>query len=169
MLDEEKLLKVLRKTQEMKLRTHGILCETDFSPEMAGKAFKELLDLVVHTPSSSYIELKKYRQYVPVMLWEQVNFHNEMNNVIEYCKRMETDCKDGEKYNKRWGKVEDEWLIDAVCHDVPILKIAVALGRTPSAVQTRITHLVGVNRLSQQVAGKFIGMANGEEFQANLV
>lgn len=167
MLDTEKLKRVLKK--KMALRKDGILCQSDFSPENAGKAFKELLDVTVHTPLSSYIELKKYRQYVPVLLVEIAEHTNEMLNMIEYYKRIDTDCKESGKYHKRWTKNEDEWLIEAVCHDEKLFKIAAALGRTPSAVQTRITYLVGVKRLSQQVAGKFIGTANGEEFKAALV
>jgi hypothetical protein len=127
------------------------------------------LNTVFKQPVNSYIELTNYRKYVPMILFQMSELIDEIDTVKEYCEREKTDGKSSGKYHKKWSKEEDEWLIEAVCDDVSLMRIAIALGRTVSAVQGRITYLVGVKRLSQQVAGKFIGTANGAEFEADLV
>ena len=161
--------KLRRKLAELSYRQQGILVQSDFSPEGLGVAFKELLNMTFKRPSNSYIELTKYRKYVPCILYEMSNLMDDISSVREYAKREEANGKADNKHNKRWSNVEDEWLIDAVCNDEPLTRIAIALGRTPAAIQTRISYLVGVKRLSQQVEGKFIGTANGSEFEADLV
>ena len=139
-----------------------------FSDEERAKAFKELFDIVVkHDSISSYIELKKYRQYVPILVAESF-FDTEMAYKFSEENSRITTGKSN-RSNKHWTEEEDNELIELVCADNSLFTIAVALGRSPASIANRLTKLVGLKRISQQVAGKFIGMANGEEFKANLV
>lgn len=131
------------------------------------KAYRELINLVIEPNQSSYIELKKYRLYVPVLLANIIRHVNENLDLEEENTRIRTGKS--KRSNKHWTNDEDELLIDLVCSDVSMFEIAITLGRTVPSISNRLTKLVGLNRISQQVAGKFIGTANGEEFKANLV
>ena len=65
--------------------------------------------------------------------------------------------------NKRWTDEEDEMLIEMACDDeVSMIDLALFFGRSPGAIQTRITNLVGVGRISQEISGRFVGSINGE-------
>lgn len=135
--------------------------------EKWGKAFQAVLNNIKNRPSSSYKELNVFRKNVPILLYAFMAMEEETRNVALYALRMETDCED--KSHKRWSKEEDELLIEWVCSDVSITKISLSLGRTVPAIKTRLTYLVGIKRLSQKVAGKFIGEINGKQSEANLV
>lgn len=77
--------------------------------------------------------------------------------------------KTGERANKRWDEKEDEDLINLICdHDASIIEISSILGRSPTAIQNRVSHLVGIKRVSQEVAGKFIGTLNGANIEGNI-
>lgn len=68
----------------------------------------------------------------------------------------------GDRGRKRWTYEEDEALIDmAARDDVNIIDLSREFGRTPSAIKTRISHLVGIERITTEVAGRFIGNLNG--------
>lgn len=76
----------------------------------------------------------------------------------------------GERGRKRWSQEEDELLIEmAARSDVTIIELSREFGRTPGAIQSRITHLVGINRLSKEVAGRFVGSLNGEHVEGDIV
>ena len=125
---------------------------------------REMVEKAIETvslkPKGSYDELMAYRNNVPILIaWIRM--------IEQYAIRFTEHPNN----NKRWTKEEDEFLIESICEEDPVSLpiLASGMGRSETAVQTRISYLVGVKRLSQQVAGKFIGMANGEEFKANLV
>lgn len=75
----------------------------------------------------------------------------------------------GERGGKRWSQEEDEMLIEmAARDDYTIIKLARAFGRTPGAIQSRISMLVGINKISAKVAGRFIGTLNGEHVEGDI-
>ena len=146
---------------------------SEISEDEIEKAFDELFLITLNKASnrkqqSSYIEMKKYEKYVPILLYGYCHCctYREVEN--EFMDRL---CSGkSERANKRWTNEEDNYLIDVVCAGVISLQeLSLKMGRTPSAIYTRITHLVGVKRLSQKVAGKFIGEINGEQTEADLV
>lgn len=73
-----------------------------------------------------------------------------------------------ENTNRQWTSEEDEELIECVCEDMPEVFLAAKFKRTPGSIKTRVSTLVGRKRISQKVAGKFIGEINGEKSEAKL-
>lgn len=77
--------------------------------------------------------------------------------------------KTGERSNRRWSEKEDEALIDMICQEnTSILEISLIFGRSPAAIKSRVSQLVGVKRLSQEVVGKFIGTLNGANIEGSI-
>lgn len=112
-------------------------------------------------PKSIIVELNIYRKYAPILieyLLEITKINKAAINENERVfKKTDTNSR------KRWTDVEDNLLIEAVCSEgATPARISAQFGRTPSAINSRITYLVGVKRLSQKIAGKFIGEINGE-------
>lgn len=64
---------------------------------------------------------------------------------------------------KRWREEDDETLIDLVCEGKSDVFIANCLGRSVSACKSRVSYLVGIEKMSEKTAGYFIGMLSGEE------
>ena len=111
-------------------------------------------------------ELKVYRKYVPEVIKSICRVSELNREAIIRLERYETDGM--KKRYKRWTKEEDEELINLVCDDsFSMLEISTMLGRTVPSIKTRVSKLVGLKRLSQEVAGRFIGMINGNH--ANCV
>lgn len=111
-------------------------------------------------------ELMSYRENVPVL----INYICDLMKTLHGYKFMSIwNTTPDVNNHKRWSKSDENLLIDLVCKGDSIRTIATIFHRSPSAIQTKITSLVGVKRLSQQVAGKFIGTANGADFNAELV
>ena len=75
----------------------------------------------------------------------------------------------GERGRKRWTQQDDELLIEmAAQEDVTIIDLSKQFGRTPGAIQSRISRLVGIKKLSAEIAGRFIGTLNGEFVEGNI-
>lgn len=70
--------------------------------------------------------------------------------------------------NKRWSELEESLLIELVCSGATMTDIAVQFGRTPQAISTKVSQLVGVSKLSEEIAGHFIGTLNGAEINGNI-
>lgn len=85
--------------------------------------------------------------------------NDEMDNFVASCPH---------RSGTRWSKEEDEILIDMVCKDMSVAHAATVLGRTPAAVSSRITELVGVKRLAQDVNGRFVGKIEGLEVEGHI-
>lgn len=79
------------------------------------------------------------------------------------------DDQVGERSRKRWTEEEDNLLIEmAVADGTTTVELARVFGRTPGAIQSRITYLVGIERLSSKVAGRFIGTIDGEQAEVEI-
>ena len=116
---------------------------------------------------SSYLELKKYQEYVPVVLFWALDSFKSIEQMSKMLDRF--NSRENERSNKRWTKEEDEELIERICNEeYDLNQIAITLGRSQNAIQTRLSYLVGVKRLSQKVAGKFIGEINGKQTEADV-
>lgn len=70
--------------------------------------------------------------------------------------------------NKKWSKDSDSALIEALCNDTSISTLATAFHRSPSAIATRVSKLVGVTQKEKKVNGKFVGDIDGEHKEAIL-
>ena len=71
--------------------------------------------------------------------------------------------------HKPWSAEEDNELIECICNDMPEVFLAAKFKRSPNAIKTRVSTLVGKKRISQKVAGKFIGKVNGKQTVADLL
>ena len=112
-------------------------------------------------------DLILYRKYVPKL----IQICQQQQEIIDgYTKTFDRYITDSEKHkNKRWSKDEDEVLIELVCdNDTSLLEISTTLGRTPGAIKTRLSNLVGTKRISQKVAGRFIGTVNGDRSDCEI-
>lgn len=132
------------------------------------EAVSKLGELQRHRPKSIVVELQLYRKYVPLLvkcLAETIALKEAMKE--------ENDRfygKSAGNSNKRWTKEEDELLIEeAAKEDATINEISITFGRTPSAIAGRITYLVGRKRISQAVAGRFVGFIDGEKKESEIV
>lgn len=130
------------------------------------KAITALIQLKVEKPNISK-ELLTYRKYVPILLKhaEQLDgFNRRLSKTFE---RMESDSE--EKKYQRWTPAEDEKLIELVCNPKwSMLEISTTMGRSVPAIKSRVTKLVGLKRISQEVAGKFIGTVDGNKIEGTI-
>lgn len=118
-------------------------------------------------PKSIVVELQTYRKHVPTLLQGLINYSKWINVLTQQNARLSEI--DYEKSNKRWTPDEDNKLIEIICGEREnIHTISAMFGRSPSAIKSRITYLVGVKRLSQSVVGKFIGTINDEEVEGEI-
>lgn len=125
----------------------------------AQRAISELIKLSHEKPNVSK-ELLTYRKYVPVLL-RYCEFLDKFSNVtVKTMQRIESDCE--ERKYERWTEEEDAALIELICSDRTIIEVSAALGRTVASIKTRVSKLVGIRRISQDVAGRFVGTADGQ-------
>ena len=140
--------------------------EESVSRDEAARAIYALYDVTLN-PKPLMQAYRIYKKYVPVLLAHNANI-NDFDQMLER-QITQLDKTTGARSNKRWTKDEDEWLIEEACKDkVSIFDISTTLGRTPSSIQARITKLVGLHRISEEIAGRFIGSIDGAEVEGNI-
>lgn len=71
-------------------------------------------------------------------------------------------------HRKKWTAEEEEALITRAAEGDSIDVMAKQFGRTSQAIATKISDLVGVGRISQKVAGRFVGVINGIEHECEI-
>lgn len=130
-------------------------------------AIQQLAKVSCERPKNILAELNIYRKYVHIL----VNAYIELSDGLKKATMQIDRCTevDYDRGNKRWTNEEDETLINLVCEGkTNIHKISTILGRSPGAIQTHISYLVGRKRITQEVAGKFIGFINGITAEAEI-
>lgn len=150
-------------------RNHGVLMwnrdEVEYTKEQFEEAMLKLCKLRTNRPKLA-VELATYRKYVPVLM-KKCDLISEMNSSLKkQIDRYGTDSE--EKKHKRWSEEEDLLLIEMACSDMSLLEVSTTMGRTPSSIKTRLSKLVGVKRISSEIAGRFIGTVNGEQTEGVL-
>ena len=112
-------------------------------------------------------ELMTYRKYVPVLLKYILQEEDCIKMLNRHIERMMNDSE--EKKYQRWTPEEEETLIDMICSGkYSMIELSTTLGRTVPAIKTKVSNLVGIKRLSQEVAGKFIGKIDGASVEGNI-
>lgn len=137
----------------------GIQNKPSFEPVI------EAVERICSNHRGNINELIVYRENVPTLI-QFIADIAKYNFGLEFVNGLAT--MPNVNKNRRWSKTDDELLIDLVCNDMEIKNISSVFHRSPTAIAARISHLVGVKRLSQKVAGKFIGTADGEEAEFQL-
>ena len=118
-------------------------------------------DAMAGKPSNPLKRLRLVEQTIPTMLHIISNMEHYANLTKNLL--VSTWENQGKMANKRWTQADDEQLIEYVASgDFSMGAIASMFGRTPSAISARVTKLVGVGKISQEIAGRFIGTLNGE-------
>lgn len=106
-------------------------------------------------------QLRLFKKYVPKLLSLYLATHEVLCASVKNEERLYDST--AERSRKRWDKDEDDLLVELASRgEMSMTELAVTMGRTPGAIQTRLSQLVGIGRISQSVAGKFIGTLNGE-------
>lgn len=155
---------------DIKPLDHDVLLFTKYqiadAPQYINAA-QQMAKLTRERPKSLIEEVRLYRKYVPLLL-EHILLLSDVNKAAtKECTRVyeKTDVKS----NKRWSKEEDELLIEAVCDDnTTMAQLSAIFGRTPGAINSHLTKLVGLKRLSQKVVGKFIGEVDGQTVNTSI-
>ena len=131
------------------------------------EAVQQLAKVSTERPKSIIVELNIYRKFLPILLKA---YFVMSEGTDKACKQVERCTNiDYDRANKRWSKEEDEELINIVCDGKEnIHQISTIFGRSPGAIKTHISELVGRKRLSQEVAGRFIGIIDGIEANAEI-
>lgn len=150
-------------------RAYGVI-QFDVS-EMAhrkdiNKAYLELMRNIDQRPALSK-EIATFRKYVPTILKAMKDMQHLNNGYQATLDRYEGKSK--ARQNKRWTPEEDMVLIDAVCDESStILELSTMMGRSPSSIKTRVSQLVGLKRLSQEIAGRFTGQLDGVSVEGEI-
>lgn len=128
---------------------------------------REIFELIHAPKGSPFNQLQKWKKLGAWML-EYCQHQNRMVQMSqEQIARFGQESKGNN--NKRWTDEEDELLVDWACKDdVSLLEMSTVFGRTPTAIKSRLTHLVGIRKLSQEIAGRFIGDLDGVRIEGNL-
>lgn len=131
----------------------------DRAKEKVLEALRVLVPMMQQRPKLAK-ELGAYRRYVPALI-EYIDYQNKINN--GYTRTFDRyESASAERNYARWTEKEDELLIELVCSDSSLLSVSTTMGRSPSSIKTRVSKLVGLKRISQEIAGKFIGTIDGE-------
>ena len=129
-------------------------------------ALMKLSDLVSQPPKNKFKELQQYRSLAKAVIEYQFVYQDFVNACTEEVDRVLSGTSD--RSRKRWTDDEDTALIEMAAEDHTATEIAIMLGRSPGAIQTRLSYLVGVNRVSSQIAGRFIGWLDGEQVEGDI-
>lgn len=124
------------------------------------------LQYIHHTYKNVYVAMQKQRKCADEAV-QCLMYYREFNHYL--CELVERLASDSEKNRyKRWNDIQDEALIEMVCQGDNIYTISTTLGRSPSAIKTRLSKLVGISRISEEIAGTFIGTLNGTNVEGNI-
>lgn len=131
------------------------------------RVYNEAKDLIERPKGNPYQQLLQYKKVLPKLIkmlesdiedWEMEHRQVERFSEVTY-----------DNSNKRWNKEEDEMLINAVCDgNSSLYEISTRFGRSPSSISTRISYLVGIKRLTTEVAGRFTGTLDGENVSGEI-
>lgn len=151
---------------------HVLLSRRDEVFEMynnigVGKILADIYMSIVEPPKGAFKQISLYRALLKraglhIMVLQECN-----ESFMKEIDRMGAGI--GDQGRKRWTQEEDELLIEAATDGTKtIIDLSKEFGRTPSAIQNRITKLVGIKRLTADVAGRFIGTINGEFVEGDI-
>lgn len=133
----------------------------------SAKFWTEVQVLIDHPKMNAYTQLAKWRS-----LGKQMVAHcKEMEDIaMSYQRQIDRiNSLSFERNGERWSDDEDGQLVELVCNgNIPMVELCTIFGRSPGAIQTRLSYLVGVKKVSSEIAGKFIGTLNGAKIEGNI-
>lgn len=106
-------------------------------------------------------QIRIFKKYVPKLIGLYKSCHEALCASAKNEARLYDST--AERSGKRWQSDEDELLVELASRDeMSMTEMSVTMGRTPGAIQSRLSQLVGIGKVSQSVAGRFIGTIDGE-------
>ena len=126
----------------------------------------KLYELCTVPKGSAFHQLQQFRKLVPDLIKAYRELFEMLNASVEQIDRVNANSEINK--NRRWSEKEENLLIELVVSDTPVLEISTIMGRSASAITSKVSKLVGMERISQKVAGKFFGTINGEEISGEI-
>lgn len=147
-------------------REDGILAlnKNELNNETGAELARQLLQLLEEPKGSAFHQLQAWKKLGKKLY----RFMKNQDDLIQLQKKESQRIFESttEKKYKRWTPEEEKTLIDMVTQpDMTLVKLATMFGRTPSAIQAKLTNLVGLKRVDRKIAGKFVGNLNGEHVE----
>lgn len=142
--------------------------ERNIGTDAQVKRFHEEVNRLLSNPKESpFIQLQKWRK-LGMQMYKILKSNTECTKMSERQYNELTKAV-GSNANKRWSEDDDELLINLVCdNNMTLLEIASVFGRSVSSIQSRVSYLVGIRRLSSEIAGNFMGTLNGTNIEGNI-
>lgn len=136
------------------------------SEEELAKTIKTVKLLLTQPKGTNVVQLMQWRKIGSKML----KVFKLQSATINASKEMVDRVSDKTcaNHRKKWTDIEDEQLINAVCDETSIIEVACLFGRSPSAIKSRVSYLVGIKRITSDVAGRFVGTINGDKVEGNI-
>lgn len=149
----------------------NLFCAKDFEELYAKVQPTEIIGLAIKAletrPKNAFAYILELQDLVRKLSQQVLMQQEVLEKALSELHRM--DDQVGERSRKRWTEQEDNLLIEAAAKDnATTVELARIFGRTPSAIQSRISYLVGIERLSSKVAGRFIGTIDGEQAEVEI-
>lgn len=115
-----------------------------------------------------HTQLRNYRRWTTQLLnvyWKQVDMINQMGQMLNQLRGEGATLQ-----RKRWTADEDDLLVEAATQtETPdVLDLAVTFHRSPAAIASRLTYLVGKRKLSQAVVGHITGYLDGDPVEGHF-
>lgn len=127
----------------------------------------DIYAIITHPPKSAHAKIIAYQELLRRAAVRILALEDLKDTMLLEIERHESNV--GERSRKRWTPEDDELLIETASQDdATIFGMAKQFGRTPGAIQSRISYLVGIKRVSEEIAGRFIGTLNGEFVEGDI-
>ena len=105
--------------------------------------------------------LRGYRKWSEVLIGHVLALSQLVDDLIAEQEHLTTGK--GDQSGRRWTDEQDAALVEMACEpDASMIKIALTMCRTPGAVASRLSYLVGVSKVSRHVVGRITGFLDGE-------
>ena len=130
----------------------------------APEAIEKLSELCHQPKGNAFSQLQQFRKMVPIIL----NYIIWQKKIIDRYTKIydQMVAKMSAKHRKKWTPEEDELLIEIVARgEESISEVALMFGRSAGAIATRVSYLVGIKKVSEEVAGKFVGSLDGKHVE----
>lgn len=143
---------------------HGFEMEPG-DPQVAKAAMPHMVALIKlnrgEGPKSVHRRLQDYRKHSAALM----DLHFNLSEVVRFQTQELEVVKGGdyERARKRWTEEEDDALIEfASREEAPnLMDLSLTFQRSPAAVSSRLTHLVGIRRITEALMGRITGYLDG--------
>lgn len=129
--------------------------------EQINRSMSALGQVMHEPPKNPFDALKVYRENVPILInWAFANqqLYRDVMRIND-----QLTGKAGLRNRKRWTEEEDDLLVErAASESSSLMQLATEMGRSPQAITSRLTYLVGINRVRQEIAGRITGYIDGQ-------